>query len=97
MSYAKKRPAIHADWISKTLAGQILGFTLGIIAGSLLIRFGPDSAVSARAQLAMWLVAPIWMGVASLCYLFRSGAQAWLWLGLSCATGVLPLVVEWLI
>jgi hypothetical protein len=29
----------------------------------------------------MWMVPPIWLGVLSFCFLFRSGLSAWLWLG----------------
>ncbi|WZB68131.1 hypothetical protein WJ971_12870 [Achromobacter xylosoxidans] len=38
-----------------------------------------------RSQLAMWLVPPVWLGVLSTVYFFRSGPRAWAWLGGACA------------
>ncbi|WP_347880288.1 hypothetical protein [Ottowia testudinis] len=38
-------------------------------------------APSIRAQLTMWTVMPIWLGVLALVFLFRSGKRAWLGLG----------------
>ncbi len=85
-STAAKTPApIRPDWWSKTLAGVILGFLLAVALAGLFAWIGPGglSAVN-KIQLIMWMVAPIWLGVVSFCFLFRSGRQAWLWLG--CAT-----------
>jgi hypothetical protein len=38
-------------------------------------------AASIRMQLAMWMVAPIWLGTLSAAFLFDSGRSAWIWLG----------------
>lgn len=73
--------SIRRDWLSKSLAGTVLGLGLGLALGGLFFRYGPAGAPTHEAQLAMWTVAPVWMGVLSLVYLFRSGRQAWLWLG----------------
>lgn len=94
MTHPEKRAPIRPDWVSKTVAGQLLGFVLGVAASDLFMRLGPDGALGNRAQLAMWIVAPVWMGVASLCYLFRSGTRAWLWLGAACTAAILPLAAE---
>lgn len=70
---------IRRDWLCKSVAGTVLGLALGLAAGGVLMRHlaGPPAIT---AQLAMWAVAPVWMGVLSLCFLFRSGLRAWLWL-----------------
>lgn len=70
------------DWLSKTLAGAILGFGLGIAIPGLLAWLTPGGpAATNKFQFVMWLSSPIWLGVLSFCYFFSSGRQAWLWLG----------------
>ena len=81
MATGKKPPLIQRDWASKTLAGVLLGFTLAIACSRLFSHLNADMALAVRAQLAMWMVAPIWLGTLSVCYFFRSGWLAWLWLG----------------
>ena len=77
-----KKPPIRSDWISKTLAGQLLGLALALLASALFSDLTRTSlALSPRGQLAMWMVAPLWLGIAGGVYFFRSGLQAWLWLG----------------
>lgn len=78
---AAKPDAIRRDWLAKTLAGALLGFTLAIGCSSLFNWFAADLPLSIRGQLAMWLVAPVWMGVLSGVYFFGSGLRAWAWLG----------------
>ncbi|HWK73304.1 MAG TPA: hypothetical protein VNQ81_03465 [Povalibacter sp.] len=70
------------DWLGKASAGLICGFALAIALTGLFAWFGPGGLMhsSAKAQLNMWLVAPIWAAVLSVCFLFRSGARAWSWL-----------------
>ncbi|SFP26968.1 hypothetical protein [Qipengyuania nanhaisediminis] len=70
-------------WLGKASAGVILGFTLALGFTGLFVWLTPDGlmAGSGKTQFAMWLVAPIWCGIASFCFLFRSGIRAWLWLG----------------
>lgn len=72
---------IQRDWLSKTLAGTLLGFTLALGASGLFALATPGLATGIKAQLAMWLVPPVWLGVLSGCFLFGSGLRAWLWLG----------------
>ena len=87
----KQQIKMQADWWSKTLAGIFLGLLLSYGLIALFAWFGPDNVnqtisnerVLWRVQFNMWLVAPIWMCVLSLVYLFRSGKQAWLKLGLA--------------
>jgi len=76
-----ERPAkIQRDWVSKTIAGTVLGLALALAAGGAVMRLSSATPMIA-AQFAMWIVPPVWMGVLSLCYLFRNGLRTWLWLG----------------
>lgn len=75
----KPRP-VRRDWVSKTLAGLLLGFSLAIIASGLLMTQLGDLPLAVSGQLAMWLVPPVWLGTLSLVYFFTSGLRAWAWL-----------------
>ena len=56
----------RADWLSKSLAGSVLGFTLAIALAGLFAVAGPGGLEARnKYQFVMWLVAPIWLGVAS--------------------------------
>jgi heme/copper-type cytochrome/quinol oxidase subunit 4 len=76
------QPLRSEDWFGKAAAGLVCGFTLAIALTGLFAWLGPGGLLhsSARTQLAMWLVAPIWVTVLSTCFLFRSAARAWGWL-----------------
>ncbi|HCE39897.1 hypothetical protein Y5W_03290 [Alcanivorax sp. 521-1] len=77
-----KYTPIRPDWWSKTLAGGLLGFTLGIALSGLFAWLGPGGIDAAnKVQLVMWMVPVPWMITFSLVYLFPSGVHAWLWLG----------------
>lgn len=80
MSAAKPR-VVSPDWLSKTMAGTLLGFTLAIGCAGLFNWLAADMPITVRGQLAMWLTAPVWMGVLSGVYFFRCGKRAWAWLG----------------
>ncbi|HLS79791.1 MAG TPA: hypothetical protein VK025_00095 [Steroidobacter sp.] len=71
-----------ADWFGKAAAGLICGFMLSIALTGLFAWFGPGGLMhsSAKTQLNMWLIAPIWLTVLSVCFLFRSNLRAWVWL-----------------
>ncbi|HTU63203.1 MAG TPA: hypothetical protein VMF89_32305 [Polyangiales bacterium] len=73
---------IQRDWVSKTLAGALLGLTLAFACSAVFAHLAAGLAPPLRAQLAMWLVMPVWLTVFSCVYLFRSGKRAWLWLGI---------------
>ncbi|NVD97290.1 hypothetical protein [Massilia sp. BJB1822] len=78
----KNKNTIRADWWSKTLAGCILGWTLALAVAGIFAWAGPGGADAPnKTQFVMWMIAPVWMLVFSLSYLFRSGARALLWLG----------------
>lgn len=73
---------IQRDWLSKALAGALLGFSLAMALSGIVAWLEPGGpAATNKFQLVMWLVSPIWLGVLSFCWLFRSGQQAWLQLG----------------
>lgn len=93
MKHQQPQP-IQRDWVSKTLAGTVLGFTLAIGCSGVLANLGQDVPMVTRAQLAMWMVAPIWLGTLSGVYAFASGPRAWLWLSgaNSVAFGTLALL-----
>lgn len=80
-----KRALSSKDWLGKSSAGLILGFLLALGAGGLFKVLGGvgDTFFSTKGQLAMWLMAPVWAGVLSFCFMFRSSARAWGWLGLA--------------
>lgn len=68
---------IRADWWSKTLAAVLLGPVIALACSALFVELAAGMALGARAQLAMWLVAPIWMGVLGGVYFFANGRRAW--------------------
>ncbi|QNN46938.1 hypothetical protein H9L17_01845 [Thermomonas brevis] len=70
-------------WFGKTLAGTVLGFGLALALSGLFAWLGPDGidGGGGKVQFNMWLIAPLWAGVLSLVYLFRTPLRAWLWLG----------------
>ena len=79
---ASERSRLSRNWLSKTLAGVIGGFGLGIAASGLLACLTPGALdVQNKFQVAMWLVPPVWIGVMSASFMFRSGLRAWAWLG----------------
>ncbi|MFD4840086.1 hypothetical protein ACFWP0_21475 [Achromobacter sp. NPDC058515] len=83
MKPAKPAP-IRRDWISKSLAGSLLGFALALGASALLAAAMAGVPLATRSQLAMWLVPPVWLGILSAVYFFESGLRAWAWLGGAC-------------
>ena len=72
---------IARDWLAKILAGTLLGFTLALGCSALFVWLAASLPQSARSQLAMLLLAPVWIGVLAGVFFFRSGKQAWGWLG----------------
>ncbi|MBB6523606.1 hypothetical protein [Pseudoteredinibacter isoporae] len=73
----------NKQWLAKLSAAIILGFTLTIALTGLLMEFvfGPVAVFSVQGQFLMWIIAPIWVLILSSCFVFRSGLQAWLYLG----------------
>ena len=73
------------DWLGKGSAGLLLGFVIALGASGLLkLATGVgDTFFSTKGQLSMWLMAPVWAGVLSFCFLFSSTRRAWGWLALA--------------
>lgn len=80
MGATEKRP-VRADWVSKTLAGVLLGGIIAFAVSGVLSQLLQPMALSLRGQLAMWSVAPVWLAIASAVYFFASGRHAWAGLG----------------
>lgn len=82
-------------WAGKASAGLVLGFMLALGLCGLFATFGPGdlSYMSTQGQVTMWLMSPLWAGVLSLCFLFRTGLRAWVGLGLANLLVWAPLVV----
>lgn len=73
---------IRPDWWSKSLGGIVLGYTLALALSGLFAWAGPGGpGAMNKYQFNMWMLAPVWLGVVSACFLFRSGRLCWLWLG----------------
>lgn len=85
---------MRRDWLSKTLAGAGLGLLLGFGVSLLLAVALRGLPLPVRGQLAMWSVAPVWLGVWCGVYFFANGRRAWAWLGLATA---LVLAAGWLL
>jgi hypothetical protein len=82
------RETLSRDWLSKSLAGVIGGFGLGIAASGLLACLTPGALDEQnKFQVAMWLVPPVWIGVMSGVFMFQNGRRAWAWLGGANALG----------
>jgi hypothetical protein len=70
------------DWFLKTIFAFIFGFTLAIALSGIFAKYSHGGIYndSAKLQLTMWIIAPIWMLVQSFVYLFKSSLQAFLYL-----------------
>lgn len=81
----RKLPPVRRDWLSKTLAGFVLGGVLAFGCSALFAVAYAGMPLSVRGQLAMWIVPPVWLGVLCGVYFFASGTRAWMWLGIASA------------
>nr|WP_218627144.1 hypothetical protein [Caballeronia sp. dw_19] len=89
-----RRETLSRDWLSKTLAGVIGGFGLAIAASGLLACLTPGALDEQnKFQVAMWLVPPVWIGVMSGSFVFRSGRRAWIALAAVNALGFAMLAL----
>lgn len=80
---AKQPPLSSRNWFGKASAGLIMGFVLALGLTGAFAWFGPGEVgyFSAQSQVTMWMMGPLWAGILSFCFLFRTGLRAWLWLG----------------
>ncbi|MFT8472664.1 hypothetical protein [Acetobacter persici] len=76
------------QWVSKVLAAVLLGVVLvcGLMGVVGVLSHTDGSPRSASGQYLMWMAALVWSILLSVCFLFRSGRQAWG--GLSVASAV---------
>lgn len=79
----KNDAPVRRDWLSKTLAGFVLGAVLAFCASALFSVLNGDMPLAVRGQLTMWMIPPIWIGILGGVYFFTSGVRAWLWLGVA--------------
>ena len=86
-------PLSSRDWFGKVSAALLPGFVLTLgLSGLLAWAIGVgDTYFSTKGQLTMWAMAPIWCGILSFCFLFRSGVRAWATLGAAAALAWLAL------
>lgn len=83
MTLTQPPPTIRRDWVSKALAGALLGLAFAFGCSAAFERAPLGVPPPVKAQLAMWVVMPIWLNVLSGCFFFPSGKLAWLWLGIA--------------
>ncbi|MDK2593500.1 hypothetical protein [Pseudoalteromonas obscura] len=82
---------IQPHWWIKTFAGVIGGFflTLGLV--GIFAWLGPTGLTEQiteeqrlwKTQFNMWIITPIWLLILCFVYMFKTGRQAWLYLGVS--------------
>jgi hypothetical protein len=74
--------AYRRDYFGKTLAAVLLGLSLARLASALIAWTTPGGpGAPTKNQFVMWIVAPLWIPVLGLVYLFRDSRQAWTVLG----------------
>ncbi|AOT08200.1 hypothetical protein S4054249_10245 [Pseudoalteromonas luteoviolacea] len=80
---------IQPHWWSKTFAGIFAGFFLSLGLVGIFAWIGPTGLTeqitaeqrSWKTQFNMWMITPIWCLILSFVYLFKTGKQAWIYLG----------------
>ena len=83
MARLAEKDKLQPAWWTKSLAGLVLGFTLALGLVGLFAWFGPGGIdADTKVQVNMWLIAPIWLSVLSLSFLFKTGLRAIGYLGL---------------
>ncbi|SFP72681.1 hypothetical protein SAMN05443579_114150 [Variovorax sp. PDC80] len=71
-----------ATWCGLAFAGALPGFALAIALSGLFAWLGPGGmAPLNKYQFNMWIVPPLWLGICSAAFMFRSALRAWAWLG----------------
>ncbi|WP_151821879.1 hypothetical protein [Acinetobacter oleivorans] len=78
---AKIQSPIQPDWWSKTFAGGVLGLSLSIAIGNLIVLLGqPYVAMDLLVQVGMWSVPWFWMPIMFASYFFTTGRKALIYL-----------------
>lgn len=73
-----KKEKVQPDWWSKIISATFLGYLFAIGCAGVFLKIYPDIPSHIRAQLAMWLVIPIWLSILSGCFFFKNGRHAWI-------------------
>lgn len=75
---------IQPHWVSKTIAGGILGLTFAYALVAIFAWFGPGGiSAPTKVQFNMWMITPLWLLVLSFSYLFKTGVKAVMYLALA--------------
>jgi hypothetical protein len=86
--------SIERDLLIKFVAGMAGGFGLAVAASALFARFSSGGlSAASKFHVAMWLVPPLWIAIASASFMFRSAARALAWLALS---NVVAFALVWM-
>ena len=78
-------PLSSRDWLGKSCAGLVLGFTFSLALSGLFrlwTGYG-DAYFSAKGQLGMWIMALTWPLILGFVFLLRTSLGAWVWLALA--------------
>ncbi|QIO06141.1 hypothetical protein [Acinetobacter shaoyimingii] len=68
---------IQPDWISKTIAGGVLGLSFSVAIANLLVLFGKDYLeLSLIRQFGMWTIPWLWMTIFFATYFIPKGKTA---------------------
>ena len=76
--------------MARCLAGTLLGFPLAAALIALLLRLLPHGGAAFLIP-ALTLFFPLWIGLMAGTYMFRSGARAWMVLGIANAAAFIVL------
>ena len=81
---AKIENPIQPDWWTKTIVGTVLGLSLAIALGNLIVVLGkPFMALDLLVQIGMWSIAWLWMPFMFFSYLFSTGKLALFYMSLA--------------
>ncbi len=77
-----RKAIIQQDWWSKTFAGGVLGLSLSMAIGSLVVILGkPYIVQDLLVQMGMWSIAWTWLPIMFTSYFIKNGKLALLILG----------------
>ncbi|MPW44229.1 hypothetical protein [Acinetobacter guerrae] len=75
----KDKSQIQADWWIKSFTGAVLGLSLSIALGNLIVVLGqPFIAMDVLAQIGMWSIAWLWMSILFASFFIKTGKLAFI-------------------